>query len=143
LNETLKKFFRPYPPPSWLNPFLRVLVDIATSLADIARSFKQFNESLSRMEKKIMATLDTVAEDLTANTSAVGSAVLLLGTLAQEVHDLKGAQTDPVTAAKIDALDEKIRANTDALAAAVAANTESAAPAPSLPLDGGGTDNVA
>lgn len=90
-------------------------------------SISQINQRLGRMETR-MATLDTLATDLSQNTSAVQSAVTLLGTLAQEIRDLKTPTTDPATAAKIDALDAQLTANTKLLADAVAANTPAAEP---------------
>lgn len=103
----------------WPNPFHSALVTIAAEL-------KTLNRTLERIEKH-MATLDTLSADLTPLTSAVQGTVTLLGTLAQEVRDLKTTQTDPATAAKIDALDASIQQNTRDLAAALAANTDSAA----------------
>lgn len=70
-----------------------------------------------------MAKIDTATQDLTALLTVGDSVVALLGTLSQEVRDLESAGTDPETAAKIDALDQKMTAKAGEWAAAVAANT--------------------
>lgn len=77
-----------------------------------------------------MKTLADLQSDLEANTSATQSAAALLGTLSQEIAALKTTQTDPATAAAIDALTAKVEDNTAALAAAVTANTPAAGDAP-------------
>ena len=111
------------------NPFS----GIAKSLASIADTLNEFIKLLTdepytivkileRMEQH-MATLDTAAQDMTQLTSAADSVVVLLGRMADEIQGLKGSQTDPETARKIDDLDAKIRATTGALANAVVADT--------------------
>lgn len=105
------------------NPFSGV----ADSLKSIALSMIQINLTLQKMEIR-MATLDTLATDMTDLTSAANGAVMLLQTLAQEVHDLKGSQTDPETAQKIDQLHAQILANTGKLSDALVANTPAEGP---------------
>ena len=100
------------------NPFS----GIADSLKSIALSLIQINVTLQKVEIR-MATLDTAAQDMTQLTSAADSVVVMLGRMADEIQGLKGSQTDPETARKIDDLDAKIRATTGALANAVVANT--------------------
>lgn len=95
------------------------------ALKSIAEELKTLNKTLERIENH-MANLDTLKDDLTPLTSAVRGTVTLLGTLAQEVRDLKTTQTDPATAQKIDDLDARIQQNTHDLANALAANTEGA-----------------
>ena len=82
--------------------------------------------TLSKHLKKIgdhMANIDTTTQDLTGLLTVGDGLVSLLGTLNQEIRDLKSAGTDPETAAKIDALDQKITDKTTEWAAAIAANT--------------------
>lgn len=73
-----------------------------------------------------MKTLADLQADVEANTSATQSAATLLGGLSQEIANLKTTQTDPATAAAIDALAAKVEENTASLAAAVTANTPAA-----------------
>lgn len=64
--------------------------------------------------------LDTLTAEVTANTDAEASAVVLL----QKLHDLLvAAGTDP---AKLQALTDQLSASKDALAAAIVANTPAA-----------------
>jgi uncharacterized protein YoxC len=81
--------------------------------------FAQIDAILSNQEK-IMATLDDLQADVTAEDTVIDSAITLLKGLADA---LKAAGTDP---AKLAALHTDITAKTDALAAAVAANTPAA-----------------
>lgn len=73
---------------------------------------------------KIMANLDQLTADVTADTNAVNAATTLLTNLTAEI---KAAGTDPVA---LKALTDTLEANTASLAAAVAANT------PAAPTDG-------
>jgi len=64
--------------------------------------------------------LDALTAEVTANTDAEASAVILLG----QLHDLLvAAGTDP---AKLQALTDQLSTSKDALAAAVVANTPAA-----------------
>lgn len=69
-----------------------------------------------------MAVLDDLTANVTANTSAVNSAIALLQNLKAQ---LDAAGTDP---AKLKALSDTLGANDAALAAAVTANTPAAVP---------------
>jgi len=67
-----------------------------------------------------MALIDDLTAQVTANTDAEQSAVVLLGKL----HDLLvAAGTDP---AKLQAIKDTLKTSADALAAAVVANTPAA-----------------
>lgn len=78
-------------------------------------------------ENKIMATLDDLQNDVNAEDTVGDGITTLLTGLSAQIAALKGTQTDPATAAKIDALDAQIKARTAKLAAAVTANTAAAA----------------
>lgn len=81
-------------------------------------------EKLVSLEGKIMARLDDIAAEVTAQKTVVAS----VATLLQQLHDqLVSAGTDQ---AKLNQLAADIQANTDALSAAVVANTPAAPPAP-------------
>jgi hypothetical protein len=74
---------------------------------------------------KIMAVLDQLTTDVTAETTIDQSAITLINGLAAQI---KAAGTDPVA---LKALTDQMEANATALSAAVAANTQQApAPAP-------------
>lgn len=70
-----------------------------------------------------MSTIDELVAQVAAEDTAIDSAVVLLGQLSEEIASLKTNQTDPATAAKIDALSADVQAKTSALAAAVVTNT--------------------
>lgn len=70
-----------------------------------------------------MATLDTLVADVAAEDTVIDSAVALLQGLTTEITSLKTTQTDPTTAAKIDALAKDVETKTAALSTAVTANT--------------------
>ena len=75
---------------------------------------------LQQMESRLMALIDDLTAQVTANTDAEQSAVVLLGKL----HDLLvAAGTDP---AKLQAIKDTLKTSADALAAAVVANTPAA-----------------
>jgi hypothetical protein len=76
------------------------------------------------IQETIMAALDTLTADVTANTSVTNSAIALINNLAAEIT---AAGTDPVA---LKALTDKLEANSAALAGAVTANTPAAPPAP-------------
>lgn len=79
--------------------------------------------------EKIMKTLADLEADVTAETSVENAMMVLVGQLVAEILDLKTTQTDPDTAARIDALASKVETNAATMQAAVVANTP-AAPAP-------------
>lgn len=70
-----------------------------------------------------MKTLADLEADVASETTAVNSASTLLSGLSQQIADLKNTQTDPDTAARIDALATSVETARDQLAAAVVANT--------------------
>lgn len=71
-------------------------------------------------ENKMAGELDALTAEVTANTDAEASAVILLG----QLHDLLvAAGTDP---AKLQALTTQLASSKDALAAAIVANTPAA-----------------
>ena len=71
-------------------------------------------------EQQMAGELDALTAEVTANTDAEASAVILLGKL----HDLLvAAGTDPT---KLTALTQQLATSKDALAAAVVANTPAA-----------------
>ena len=74
-------------------------------------------------EKKTMADLTALTEQVSSNTDVVNSAVVLIAGLADQ---LQAAASDP---AAVQALADTLRTNNQALADAVAANTPAAPPA--------------
>lgn len=77
-------------------------------------------DSIQQKETHMAGELDALTTEVTANTDAEASAVVLLGKL----HDLiVAAGTDP---AKLTALTTQLATSKDALAAAIVANTPSA-----------------
>jgi len=73
-----------------------------------------------------MKTLADLEADVASETDAVNSASTLLSGLSAQIADLKNNQTDPTTAARIDALAASVESARDTLAAAVVANTPAA-----------------
>jgi len=77
-------------------------------------------QQVLRKEEKMAGELDALTAEVTANTDAEASAVILLG----QLHDLLvAAGTDP---AKLTALTTQLATSKDALAAAIVANTPAA-----------------
>lgn len=74
-------------------------------------------EALTQGVTATMADLTALTAEVTENGDVIESAVLLLGSLAQQVRDLS---TDP---AALQALADQLDAQSGELAAAVAANT--------------------
>lgn len=76
--------------------------------------------NVKKQENEIMALLDDVVAQVTANTDAEASAVALLN----QLHTLLvAAGTDP---AKLQAIKDNLSNSKDALAAAIVANTPAA-----------------
>jgi uncharacterized protein YoxC len=91
--------------------------------AEILRMLNTIHGQLAQIltgEQKIMAALDTLESDVTAETDVENSAIVLLNGLGAA---LKAAGTDP---ARLAALATTIETRKTALAAAVAANTPAA-----------------
>lgn len=87
---------------------------------------------LERLEE-MSTQLDTIKQDVTANTTVTGSAVTLLTSLKSELDAAIAAQANGDDGAALSALSTSLEANTSALAAAVAANTPAVAVAPPAP----------
>lgn len=81
-------------------------------------------QALRHKLENIMAVLDDLTANVTANTNAVQSAITLLQNLKAQ---LDAAGTDPV---KLQALSDALGKNDSDLAAAVAANTPAASQVP-------------
>lgn len=92
----------------------------------IERKLDQLLFALKSMETFIMKTLTDLQNDVAAETTAEQSAITLLGGLSAQIAALKTTQTDPDTAAAIDALATQVETNTASLASAVTANTTTA-----------------
>src|SRR5206468_12873247 len=92
---------------------------LVEQLDRIERKCDQLLVQLSRQENTLMATLDDVQADVTAQTTVVASAVTLLQGLSAQLAAAI-ASGDP---ARIQAIKDAIDSNTTTLAAAVAANT--------------------
>ncbi len=90
------------------------------SLLSTVRRIERKIDLLTNMEKTEMADLTRLTADVTSNSSAVQSAVVLLQGLKAA---LDAAGTDPVALA---ALADSIESSTAALSAAVVANTPAA-----------------
>lgn len=87
-------------------------------------------ERLEEMSKQ----LDTIKQDVTANTTVTGSAVALLTSLKSELDAAIAAQANGDDGAALAALSTSLESNTSALAAAVAANTPAAPVVPPAPV---------
>lgn len=77
-----------------------------------------------------MKSLSDLQADVSAETTVDGSILTLVSGLSDQIAALKTTQTDPATAAAIDALATQVETNTASLSAAVAANTPAAPDAP-------------
>ena len=73
-----------------------------------------------------MKTIDDLTNDVAAQSTVIQSTNTLLSGLSAQIAALKTTQTDPATAAKIDALASQVEANTSNLSAAITANTPAA-----------------
>lgn len=114
----------------------RLLVDLSpNSMAAIDRLSALLQANLNQ-GSRIMKTLADLQADVAAETAVEQGAITLLGGLSAQIAALKSTQTDPATAAAIDALATSVEANSSSLAAAVTANTPAAAP----PADQGAGD---
>lgn len=105
------------------------LDDIVTRLTRIERQQALMAQAINRntdiditTSEIIMAALDTLEADVTAQTDVIASAVTLLDTLHTELADAI-ASGDP---ARVQAVADHLEVNTQALADAVAANTDAA-----------------
>src|SRR5438105_8321152 len=78
---------------------------------------------INNLERKIMALLDGITEQVANATTVEQSAIKLINGLAAQIA---ASGTDPV---KLQALQDQLKTNTDALAAAITQNTPAAPPA--------------
>src|SRR5438105_15488275 len=79
--------------------------------------------AISAQGVKIMATLDQIAADITAETSAIDSLSALIAGLKQQLADaLAGTTLPPAVQAKVDAIFADAETNKAKLAAALTAN---------------------
>jgi|SRR6267154_1231398 len=85
-------------------------------------------ERLLFQQEIIMATLDDVIANVADEDNTIDSAVNAINGLNAQIAALKTTQTDPATAAKIDALNADITAKKVKLAAAFVVNTPTAVP---------------
>lgn len=83
-----------------------------------------------RQGNLIMKSLSDLQADVAAEDTVIASNNVLLTGLSAQIAALKTTQTDPATAAAIDALASDVEASTASLSAAVTANTPAATPAP-------------
>jgi hypothetical protein len=80
-------------------------------------------KSIQRKEVTIMATLDDVLADVTAETGQIDSIGVLIAGLKQQIADaLSGAVHPPVVQAKVDANFTQAETNTAKIADALNAN---------------------
>lgn len=80
--------------------------------------------TIIQKEGQLMAAIDDIQADVTAEDTVIDSAIVLINGIAAAIA---AAGVDP---AKLAALRNDIQSKSSALAAAVAANTPAAAPAP-------------
>ncbi len=88
----------------------------------LSTGFGKINLTLERINNH-MANIDQASQNLEALVTVGDGMALLLGTLNEEIRNLKSTQTDPETARKIDALNAKIEENTAEWAEALVKNT--------------------
>jgi hypothetical protein len=82
---------------------------------------------LEQLEKRIMATLDQVIQDVADETTLQDSILTLLAGIQQQLKDaLAGVTLPPAAQTKIDQIFAAVEANKAKLSAAVAANTPAA-----------------
>lgn len=95
---------------------------------------------LTPFQRYLMATLDQIQSDVTANGTVIGSAVTLLGSLKTSLDDAIAANNAGDNGQALATLSATLEAQTLALSQAIAANTPAAAaPAPSQPTQTTGT----
>lgn len=112
----------------------------------LAEHFRQIFCQLERIErilraqdaqgKNIMATLDDITTEISAETTLIGSVQTLITKLESQVSAAGGDQT------KIDAIFANAQANAAALTAAIATNTPAAPVTPQTPANSPVTPTV-
>jgi hypothetical protein len=96
-------------------------------LTGLLRDLNRKLDSIIKTQEKMMATLDEVLADVTAETTQIASISALIDGLRQQLADaLAGATLPPATQAKIDEIFTAAEANKAAIAKALAANTPAA-----------------
>jgi altronate dehydratase len=115
-----------------LAPELNELTHAVRALAKAVDGLKSpsnaaTKQDLAEMEKRIMATLDQVLQDVTDESTVIDSISTLVTGLKQQVADaLSGATLPPAVQAKVDAVFAQAETNKAKLAAAVTTNTPAA-----------------
>lgn len=79
---------------------------------------------IQRKVNKLMATVDDLVSDVAAQKTVIDGLDTLLANIAAQIAALKSTQTDPETAAKIDALHASVTENTGRIQADIIANTD-------------------
>lgn len=100
--------------------------------AEINRKLDLIIRLLCRLlneEYLTVKTIEDLTTDVEAQTTLTTAVQTTISGLAEQIAALKTTQTDPTTAAKIDALAQKVEANNAAFQAAIPANTPAATPA--------------
>jgi hypothetical protein len=93
-------------------------------LTGLLRDLNRKLDLIIKNQETMMATLDDVLADVTAETTQIASLSALIDGLKQQVADaLAGATLPPATQAKIDEIFTAAEANKAAIAKALAANT--------------------
>jgi hypothetical protein len=93
-------------------------------LTGLLRGINSKLDSIIKTQETMMATLDEVLADVTAESTDIASLSALIDGLRQQVADaLAGTTLPPATQAKVDAIFTAAEANKAAIAKALAANT--------------------
>jgi len=110
---------------------------LSDQLGAIRTRFDALDQRLTQMEKNIMATLDQVLADVTAETTQIDSVITLIKGLRDQVAALPGIT--PAMQAQIDAIFASVEGNKTKLDNAIAANVQPplapVQPAPASPSE--------
>lgn len=87
-------------------------------------SLRTLINNLTLKLEKLMATVDDLVSDVAAQKTVIDGLDTLLANIAAQIAALKSTQTDPETAAKIDALHASVTENTGRIQADIVANTD-------------------
>lgn len=74
-------------------------------------------------ERQIMATLDELVADVTAESTVVASVLTFIDGLKQQLADALAGGVSPAAQAKVDAIFAQVEANKTSLSNAIVANT--------------------
>lgn len=110
------------PGPVALNPH----VTTDAKLDQILATLNTLGESMSAISDAV----DAMGVQIESNTTVVGSTLLLIQSMADQIAAISADSTDPATVTKLNELVAKLKADDDVLAAKVAANTPTGPPAP-------------